>query len=231
MTAMKKYILFVILIGNLCGCHIDETSIYGSGRYVHFATVQGMDSVHVSFANYPDQKELTLYFKVNLIGDLLLEPTSYVLAVVDSLTTAPQENYDFPENPLFKPQQISDTLAVKIIYTESLKDKQETLVLEIKEGVFISHGLRNQHRIKILFDAIPCQPIWWDQEVEKVYLGKYSNTKFREFILCTRVSDLTGMNPSLKRAYALQFKKYIEENNIMDQDENGKEFPMSVPVY
>ena len=45
--------------------------------------------------------------------------------------------------------------------------------------------------------------------------------KLDEFIKCTGVNDLTGVDETLIRKYALDFKEYIEENGL----------DIDIPVY
>ena len=44
------------------------------------------------------------------------------------------------------------------------------------------------------------------------YLGTYSPLKYEQFILCTKVNDLSGVDPVTLRKYALEFKAYIALN-------------------
>ena len=204
---MKKYILFVILIGNLCGCHIDETSIYGSGRYVHFATVQGMDSVHVSFANYPDQKELTLYFKVNLIGDLLLEPTSYVLAVVDSLTTA-IEGQDYVLEKVIMPAKTEFVDAAVIRWNrrpDGDDGRPDTLTvgLRLVENEYFKPVTLGSRIMKLTYLKTDMQaPYWWIEEA----LGPWSKGLMFKFL--EQYNQLEETNPEIYQS----IHKYVGDN-------------------
>ena len=54
--------------------------------------------------------------------------------------------------------------------------------------------------------------------------------KYEEFVKCTGVTNFGALNTAEKRAYSLTFKRYIAQNNVMDVDADGKEFPMTVPI-
>jgi hypothetical protein len=49
-------------------------------------------------------------------------------------------------------------------------------------------------------------------------------------VKCTGVTNFGALNTAEKRAYSLTFKRYIAQNNVMDVDADGKEFPMTVPI-
>ena len=85
--------------------------------------------------------------------------------------------------------------------------------------------------MKITFNNVFSQPLWWKGKIQTLYLGTFSKKKFQEFVKCTGVSDLTDVEMSVVRMLALKFKAYVEENDIIDvNDVTGKEFPMVVPA-
>lgn len=90
----------------------------------------------------------------------------------------------------------------------------------IKENENFQPGFVGQRSITINFNDIASQPLWWDSTVES-YLGAYDAYKLDEFIKCTGVNDLTGVDETLIRKYALDFKAYIEENGL----------DIDIPVY
>ena len=51
-----------------------------------------------------------------------------------------------------------------------------------------------------------------------------------EFILCTGVNTLEGVELSVARAYTLQFKRYCIEHNIM-WDDNVTPMVDKIPCY
>jgi len=70
------------------------------------------------------------------------------------------------------------------------------------------------------------QPEWWDETVINSYLGPYSDKKFRLFLSEIYSGDYGALSADEKRAYALQFKEYVEQNDI--REDNNE--PMVVPV-
>ena len=88
-----------------------------------------------------------------------------------------------------------------------------------------------KYLLKIIFNNIISKPLWWTNDVTKLYLGTYSRKKYEEFVKCTNISDFGKLSTAEKRQYALTFKYYIAVNNVMDKnDTTGEEFPMAVPI-
>jgi hypothetical protein len=90
--------------------------------------------------------------------------------------------------------------------------------------------MQEYEKIKIVFNNVVSKPEWWTTQVTRVYLGTYSRKKYEEFVKCTGVTNFGALNTAEKRAYSLTFKRYIAQNNVMDVDADGKEFPMTVPI-
>ena len=76
---------------------------------------------------------------------------------------------------------------------------------------------RNTNKLKIIFNNIISKPLWWTNDVTKLYLGTYSRKKYEEFVKCTNISDFGKLSTAEKRQYALTFKYYIAVNNVMDK--------------
>lgn len=61
-------------------------------------------------------------------------------------------------------------------------------------------------------------------------IGRVFIQKMEEFILCTGVNTLEGVELSVARAYTLQFKRYCIEHNIM-WDDNVTPMVDKIPCY
>ena len=76
------------------------------------------------------------------------------------------------------------------------------------------------------------QPDWWDRGIVNDYLGTYSDDKYTLFIIVTNQTDLSEASPAEKRAYTLQFKYWLEDQEKAGVTEyNGiKLAGITVPV-
>lgn len=72
--------------------------------------------------------------------------------------------------------------------------------------------------MEIVVGDILMKPEWWDEAVEKSYLGTYSKTKYEAFMEETGIYDFGALEPSEKRHYAIVFKRALEKNPRIDED-------------
>lgn len=226
---MIRYISLITVLFFFFACTEDEFKRYDSGRYLFFTTEEGRDTTAFSFTHFPLVEDYTVQFEINLIGDPLEMDTEYTLSVVDSLTTAKPGQYRIASS-IFRANRVKDTLAITCIKTSDLEN-DVTLVLALEADEHFQPGLFGMRKVKVTFNNVFSKPLWWKGKVETLYLGTFSKKKFEEFVKCTGVSDLTDVDMSVVRMLSLQFKAYVEDNNIMDvNDKTGKEFPMVVPA-
>lgn len=92
-----------------------------------------LDTVNYSFSHYVGVEDIEHQFKINLIGNLLEEDAEYKVIVVDSLTTATENQYTI-KNPIFRKGRSSDSLSVVVHKTPALKDKSVHLTLRLVEN-------------------------------------------------------------------------------------------------
>lgn len=226
---MIRYILLIVIFFSFFACSEDEFKTYGSEYYLFFTTKNRVDTAQFSFTHFPLEEEHTVRFEINLIGDPLKADTEYTLRVVDSLTTAKKDQYKMP-SPVFRANQTKDTLEVILVKTDDLKENVN-LVLALEANEHFEPGLDGMCQVKVTFNNVFSKPLWWKGKIETLYLGTFSKKKFEEFVKYTKIADLTDMDMSMVRMLTLEFKTYVEENNIMDKDDTtGKEFPMVIPA-
>ena len=218
---MKKIYLFLTaMVLVLTACEKDQIGRYDLGSYVYF-TQKETASQSFSFSYYPGLTTHSLEFEVNLMGDLLTEDKTFELYIDTEKTTATPDMYELNLHPVFHQGTATDQITVPLKKpNDILKDKEVTLVFGIKENENFQPGFVGQRSITINFNDIASKPLWWDSTVES-YLGAYDAYKLDEFIKCTGVNDLTGVDETLIRKYALDFKEYIEENGL----------DIDIPVY
>ncbi len=221
---MNKWIIISIFLTLLlASCEKDQIGRYDLKRYVYFTMTEEQDTVF-SFSNYPGEDAHELLFEVNLMGQLLISPLTFKLEVVDSLTTASSEQYDFDMAPIFDANQNKDTIKVTLKKNAALKDKEETLVIAVGANENFDPGFEGKRYITIRFGDLDAAPLWWDATFI-LYFGEYSRVKLDALIACTGINDFSGVEEPLLRKYAIQLKKYIKDNGITD---DGKE--IIIPV-
>lgn len=235
---MKKYILLVLVSLCFWGCSEDEIKPYHGGQYLYFSQLKegGDDYFEVSFNNYPTSDEVIVKIGLGLIGKPFSEDTPYKVGIVtedeseDEIKNAAQKNYRLPDNPVFRAGLSNDTLEIVLLKTDDLKENVK-LCLKLLPNEYFEGSIPEYQQIKILFNNIISKPLWWTTDVTRLYLGTYSRKKYEDFVRCTNISNFRSLNTAEKRQYALIFKYYIAENNIMDKnDTTGEEFPMTVPI-
>lgn len=221
---MNKWIIISIFLTMfLASCEKDQIGRYDLNRYVYFTMTEEQDTVF-SFSNYPGEDTHELLFEVNLMGQLLTSPLAFKLEVVDSLTTASSEQYDFDMAPIFGVNQDKDTIKVTLKKNAALKDKEETLVIAVGANENFDPGFEGKRYITIRFGDKDAAPLWWDATF-MLYFGEYSRAKLDALIACTNMNDFSGVEEPALRKYAFQLKKYIKDNGITD---NGEE--IIIPV-
>lgn len=225
---MKHYILFALVSLLLFSCAEDEIKPYHGGQYIYFS--QLMDSkeevISASFNNYPGKDEITVKIGLGLVGDPVKNPAPYKVIVVDTATTANIKNYALPENPTFKVNSATDTLELKLTRTDDLVEDVK-LCLQLVPNDYFQGSLKQYERIKIVFNNIISQPLWWTKEVTTVYLGNYSREKYEALATYTGITDFGKLNSGEKRQCALKLKDAIQKYDLKEKD--GK--PMTVPIY
>lgn len=233
-TNILLVIAAVLLFQN---CSHEDSFIYETGeqylffeRYKRISKTERVriDTVFYSFTDYIGKTEITHFFKVGLIGDILAEDTEYKIIVVDSLTTAKPEQYNLPEHPIFHKGSAVDSLEVTI-YKAPLENEEVVLTLRLVENTNFGLGYNGYLDARIRFnddDSKP--PKWWNREVELAYLGVFSRTKLNTIKAANPdFTGFDGLNATQKRKIALNTKAYIAEHNVIDEDDK----PMFIPMY
>ncbi len=77
------------------------------------------------------------------------------------------------------------------------------------------------------------KPAWWIGNVETLYLGKYTEKKFRTFMAVTGVGDITPYTDFEKRDLYLQFKHYLiamKDAGTPVLEDDGTDMLSTVPL-
>lgn len=227
----KIYLIIATLATCFAACTEKETPVYNGKSYIYFSNNYESDSTTLSFFFHPGQDKYPVDLELTLGGELASEDIPLKLGTDTKLSTATPEDYFLPENPVFRANHEKDTIRVWINKSAKLDNQFVSLYVSIENSDTYTAGPRSQRLAKIVFTSQKSQPAWWDDNIRKVYLGKYSHAKYEEFMKATGVSDLTGMERDEIYELSLKFKYYLieransPEGPVMDGDQ-----AMTVPV-
>ena len=138
-----------------------------------------------------------------LIGETEME---YKVSVVKDSTTATETDFTLPQSFKFQPKSAIDTFYVQLHYSEKLDTEQLKLTLQIEPNENFKEGEEAYLMSVIVFHNNLVKPEWWST----TYFGTYTNLKYKYFLQVIQ-KDLTDVDNSTKRHYALMFKAWLEE--------------------
>ena len=234
----NKHIIGKVLLGGLClmmllqSCDKQEVFSYEADRALFFERWEQvgtnnirLDTVQYSFSHYVGIEDLEHRFKINLIGNLLEEDMAYRVIVVDSLTTATEDQYTI-KDPIFRKGRSSDSLTVVLHKTPALKDKQVYLTLRLVENENFDLGYMGYTDVRVRFNDMKVKPLWWTDEVELAFLGPYEKL---ETIVAANEGFTTfeGLDITARRKIALNTKDYIRQHGITEANGDA----MVIPIY
>ncbi len=205
----KIYVIFLVLV--FFSCSEEKIMRYNpSENYIRFTNAY-QDSVRVSFVNYPTENSFEVKLPVEITGNALASALDYEVVVDTDMSTGIENTHFSLERLTFGAGVFSDTLRVKLNRTADMKEDEFRIVLRLKDNVnFTVIPSDNDYAIVRVSDKIS-QPDWWDRGIVNNYLGVYSDDKYTLFIIVTNQTDLSEASPAEKRAYALQFKYWLED--------------------
>lgn len=214
---MKNYILLLIAFFTLVACSEDELDVYQAGNYLNFVKNPQADSLFISFFFHPDKEEIEIPIELELTGRILEEDKEIKISV-DELSNVTEDDVVFPDKFVFRANKTVDTVYVTIKKTPKLDSDTCKLVLNIEDNFNFKRGKLTYCKSKIYFTSTVSKPDWWDSDIEKAYLGEFSAAKYTLFCQVTGVTDLTDVELSMVRQYALTFKRYLVENPTQEED-------------
>ncbi len=233
---MKKHIAYLwFLFAGLSlfsACNEDKIQTYEAGNYVYFTPLENdADSIFISLFNYPGVDRKPIEIGVRLVGRLLTQDTPYRVEVIDSLTTAASSSYELASEQIFHAGQTADTMSITLIKSDDLTEDVQIALQIVPNSHFAGSVITNEF-LRIIFNNKASQPLWWDSETIKFFLGPWSAKKNETLFLALQdagyedVTDLTDASFTERRRYALILKQYIADHDV--REENGD--PMTVPV-
>lgn len=227
----SQYVWCVLLVPFflLYGCNSEKVDYYNGKRALYFEREQFVssvgyvrkDTVNLSLTHYAGVNEVRYPFKILLVGELLTEDTEYEVERVDSLSTAKEGMVGLPDKLLFKKGVSTDSLWVTIFKDKVPEDEEFCIAYQLVDNENFDAGYAGYTTVKVWFNNLVSKPLWWDEEVERVFLGEWSQEKFEALALVTGIFSFEGLSATEKRRYSLRLKEYVEENNLS----------MELPVY
>jgi hypothetical protein len=197
----------------------------GDVVYISFTKDASKDSIVYSFQTYPSG-EIIADVPVRIRGHWLTEARAFTVSVEPDSTDLPATAYELPEKCEFTPGQELDTIKIKFLNNfEDLKNKSYRLFLRIDESETVKQGEYAYRVAKFYVSDKLEKPIWWSRNdgtenrpynvVEEVYLGKYSEDKYKLFLdrLEEDNASFDGEDMMVLKKYALRLKYWIEDFN------------------
>lgn len=196
-------------------CKQEQLPLYDSGRYVQF-DADLRDSISMSFFFHPGKTEVDIPLPVKLIGQLGVQDQKYGIEVVNEMSSVSPQHYRLSTEQVFRKQRARDTAWVTVRNTSDLMQRTRRLVLRIVGDEQMAPGQTTYTYKIIQISDMVSKPTWWDNNMDRFYLGRYSEAKFRKFMEVTGVGDLEPLNSSERLVLMLQFKYYL-----IEQKDNG----------
>lgn len=229
-----RHILILCILCGLAACEKERPDLFSNERYIRFnfenssSTPYYVTSFTFALAG-EDVDEQTFYFPVEFRGNSLVEDLPFRLEVTDSVTTLPADAYTLElEQPFHAGRGNLDSLRVTVKRTAALDEGAKVLRFALVDNENFTTYMPDSLFVEIRVSNTFSQPDWWGagSVTELSYLGKYSDTKYLLFIEVTGISDFNALDPSEKRQYAIQFKRYLEANP--QKDEDGSQMSVSI---
>lgn len=205
----------MIVIG-VSSCKIDEIDLYKAPSYIAFTNTE-KDTMIVSFFMLGNLTEYDCPIVVRHIGIPSEQEKEFAVSVVSDSTSMKNGSYTLPASLKFQPMSKPDTFYIKLTNYAELQTSHARICIELKETNQLLLGDRNYRRIYIKVNDNVAKPNWWNTNVERYFLGTYSDTKFRLLMQVVK-PDLSNTQDAWIRAWALELKNYLDANPTQDED-------------
>lgn len=210
---MKYFNVVIILLSFFfASCSEDNIGTYGVKEYVYFSDT----TMNYSFAFDPNLNAKEIPVELKLIGNQKEYDRELSIAIDSMSSNLTGNDYEIL-SATFRANMFQDTIRIRVNKLSG-KDNVGFVRLVIKENQYFQPGPTKSMRFSLTFSDELLYPDWWDKNIERNYLGTYSEKKYREFIKATGIHDMSDLGSSERRAYTLVFKKYIENNDIREDD-------------
>ncbi len=222
---MRIIFLLVLLgYGALCGCQEEKPEMFTSERFIKFlfggVPNENYYKIEYNFANESDNTtDKIISVPVEFRGYNLTETLHFAVVVDKETTTLPEDCFVLEsEQPFQASDDFVDTMRVKLLRKAILKEGNKILRLQLVPNSDFQVYMVDSLFVEITVVDIFSKPVWWNEGIEKSYLGTYSKTKYDEFVKETGIRDFGVLDPSEKRYYAIMFKRALEKIPRLDED-------------
>lgn len=207
---MKRFpILYIIFLSVLAvSCKKEQMKAYSSDHFLQF-TQSETDTLTLSFFFHAGKNDVDVVMPVRLVGLMPEKNLTYKIKVDAKATTAMPKNYSLSEQFEFKTGQAIDSAFVTIHKSTELLTSEYMLALEIIAANDLLPGQSSHIRKIIKINDKVSKPVWWNADMDRFYLGNYSERKFRKFMEVTGVGNLNLLTPSEQRVQMIKFKYYL----------------------
>lgn len=206
--------------------------IYKSGHFIQFTQVL-TDTTNLSFFFYPGKEDLSIAMPVRLVGTMPDANIKYELKVDAKATTAQTRHYSLPASFEFRKGLAVDTAYVTIKKTPEMATTTYLLVITIApEGEARPGQTAYARRIFRINDMVT-KPSWWDSNMDRFYLGEYTERKFRKFMEFTGVGDLSEKSDTEKTELIKRFKYYLiqmKDAGTPVLEDDGSDMLSTIPI-
>jgi len=216
-------ILFTLMAAT--GCEEQKLKTYDGDNFVQFKKAIS-DSTNISFMFYPGKDYIEFPVVLELVGVASERDLKYKVTVDNKYTTALSQHYSIPSDQIFRAGRYIDTLYVRLNNTTDLKQKKVRLLLRVESSSDLRIGKIEQSAAVMWITNTLSKPAWWNSDIDSYYLGAYSDKKYELFIQVTNIFNMTGLDASMKRSYALKFKQYLSEHPTLDENNQYIEVPV-----
>ncbi len=231
----KKILLFIMALGLFSGCKIDELEFFGEERFIYFPTINREHTINYTLGGL---EEDVVKIPLRYSGRYYTENREYKIQIVQEEGTPEnpivnaEEGVEFslPEKLIFRTaqkeqQRYADNLDLKVMKSDRMNTEVLNITLRLVSNENFTAAVRDSMTMNIKVTNMIAKPYWWTSEIAEAYLGEYSNIKYKLFLDNVYDGDYGQLEAGEQYYYALQFKKWLEEN---PHYENGK--LITVPV-
>lgn len=226
---MSNRYIFLIIIGCLIttffSCEEKELMVNANDvSYIIFGKDMMTDTTSTSFTFYDEGEDAKVDLEVQIYGKLRDTDAKFTVVVDEKITTVPKEYYVLPSECLIEAGKLKGTITVTLKNYPDLKESTKLLAIKINgEGDVKPGSYRYSKAIIAVTDRL-FKPEWWavndrgnetyfENTVEKYYLGTYSVEKYKMFLKELIKDDVVfdGKDMQVMRKYALRLKNTLKE--------------------
>jgi hypothetical protein len=232
MLMKRSYILCSLLFTILFSCKKEEMDVFKADHYIQF-TASLADTTNFSFFFYPGQSEVTLALPLRLIGTMPEGNLQYELKVDPKVTTAETKHYSLPASFEFRKGLAIDTAYLTIKKTPELTTNTYMLAIDVNSTSDVKPGQTTYARRIFRINDMVTKPGWWDSNMDRFYLGEYTERKFRKFMEFTGVGDLSQKSDSEKTELIKRFKYYLiqmKDAGTPVLEDDGSDMLSTIPI-